>query len=211
MKKKSKLIVSFLWCHKKLLHDMKLRILFLLFGAISVFYASNAQDNSMASSNINTFGNLFAFATNKINTSGQLDDNNITGISEDVQQKIITGRITDSKGEALSGVSVIEKGTINGLITDSEGKFSIKVASGNAILVFSFIGYTSQEVTVGSQTSFNISLAESAIRLDEIVVIGYGTVKKRDVTGSVASLKGEEMRSGVQVSVDQMLYLPFVV
>ncbi|HLN55666.1 MAG TPA: carboxypeptidase-like regulatory domain-containing protein, partial [Bacteroidales bacterium] len=87
----------------------------------------------------------------------------------DDQQKAISGRVTDSKGEPITGANILEKGTTNGVISDGDGKYTINVASANSILVFSFVGYTSQEMTVGTQTSINISLAESAIGLDEIV------------------------------------------
>jgi len=95
-------------------------------------------------------------------------------VSED-QQKTVSGRITDANNQPLPGVNILEKGTLNGAISDADGKFSMNVASANSVLVFSFVGYTTQEVTVGSQSSINVTLAESAIGLDEIVVVGYGT------------------------------------
>lgn len=197
MKKNSKLIVSFPGYCKKILKDMKLRTLFLLFGAIPVFYASNAQDNSMVSSNIKTIDNLTAYVTNPIITSGSLTINTNIGIAEDLQQKRITGSITDKDALPLPGVNILEKGTINGAISDVNGKFSISVASVNSVLVFSFVGYTSQEITVGSQTTVNVALAESAIGLDEIVVVGYGTQQKRDISGSVTSISEKSFNTGI--------------
>ncbi|HEX2922194.1 MAG TPA: TonB-dependent receptor [Bacteroidales bacterium] len=113
------------------------------------------------------------------------------------QQKTITGRVTDSKGEPIPGANIVEKGTTNGAVTDAEGKFSINVTSVNSILVFSFVGYTSQEITVGSQTSLNISLAENAVGLDEIVVVGYGTQQKRSISGSVANITEKSFNAGI--------------
>jgi TonB-linked SusC/RagA family outer membrane protein len=109
------------------------------------------------------------------------------------QQIKISGRITDSDIKPMTGVNVAEKGTINGTISDIEGKFSIIVASANSILVFSSIGYITQEITVGSQTAINVSLAENAIDLEEVVVVGYGTQKKRDLTGAISSIKAENL------------------
>ncbi len=113
------------------------------------------------------------------------------------QQKAVTGRITDSNNQALAGVNILEKGTINGVISDVDGKFSLNVASANSILVFSFIGYSAQEVIVGSQTAINVTLAESAVGLDEIVVVGYGTQQKRAISGSVTNVTEKNFNAGI--------------
>ncbi|HBC77545.1 MAG TPA: SusC/RagA family TonB-linked outer membrane protein [Bacteroidales bacterium] len=113
------------------------------------------------------------------------------------QQKAVTGRISDPNGLALPGVNVIEKGTVNGVMSDADGKFSLNVASANSVLVFSFIGYVSQEVTVGTQTTINISLVESATALDEIVVVGYGTQQKRAISGSVTNVTEKSFNAGI--------------
>lgn len=176
------MIISFSWLGRQLLHDLKYRTLFLLFGALPVFYSANAQD-SVAASNMSTDG------TSSVNT--------VSAVAEDVQQRVITGRVADSKGEALPGVNVLEKGTVNGAVTDVDGKFSINVASANSVLSFSFIGYTSQDVTVGAQTTLAISLVESAIGLDEIVVVGYGTQQKRTISGSITSVTEKSFNTGV--------------
>jgi iron complex outermembrane receptor protein len=117
-------------------------------------------------------------------------------VSED-QQKTVSGRITDANNQPLPGVNILEKGTLNGAISDADGKFSMNVASANSVLVFSFVGYTTQEVTVGSQSSINVTLAESAIGLDEIVVVGYGTQQKRAISGSVANVAEKSFNAGV--------------
>lgn len=108
------------------------------------------------------------------------------------QRKTITGVVTDEKGEPIIGANVVEKGTTNGVITDIDGKFSLSV-SGNSILQVSYIGFIEHSVTVGSQSAFNIKLVENVEDLDEIVVIGYGVVKKKDLTGSIMQVRSEEI------------------
>lgn len=117
----------------------------------------------------------------------------------------ITGTVKDNKGEALIGVNVVEKGTSKGTITDIEGKFSINVSNGNSTLVFSYIGYTTQEIVVGSKRTINITLAEDSQSLDEVIVIGYGTMKKSDLTGAVARVSLEEKSAIPNVTLAQAL------
>ena len=107
-------------------------------------------------------------------------------------QNIITGTVTDDKGERLVGVNVTVKGTTTGILTDIQGRYSINVPNSSAILQFSFIGYTQQEVSVGNQREINITLAEDVQLLEEVVVVGYGTVKKVNLTGAVSSVKFDE-------------------
>lgn len=115
----------------------------------------------------------------------------------DDQQRVVTGRIADEKGQPVAGANILEKGTTNGVITDADGKYTINLSSANPVLVVSFVGYTSQEVTVGAQSTVNVSLAESAIGLDEIVVVGYGTQQKRAISGSVANVTEKSFNSGI--------------
>lgn len=107
----------------------------------------------------------------------------------------VSGRVTDPKGQPLPGVAVIEKGTSNGATTDSNGDFHLKVAGSSSVLVFKFIGFQSQEVTVGSKTNINVTLLDDVKNLNEVVVVGYGTQKKRDVTGAVSSVNMKEISS----------------
>ena len=104
------------------------------------------------------------------------------------------GTITDVKtGEPLAGVNVVVKGsTSTGTISDANGVFTLSVPA-NSVLVFSYIGYLSQEVSVKGKSSVNVSLSEDVEALDEVVVVGYGTMKKRDLTGSLSSVKAEDM------------------
>ena len=197
MKKISKSTVSFPWLCMKMLKELKLRILLLLFGVMLVFYVSNAQDNNMVSSNINSISNLTAYVTNPVINSGNLAGNTLTGVAEDVQQKNITGLITDAGSLPLVGVNIIEKGTVNGVISDANGNYSITVASVNSILAFSFIGYAAQEMVVGTQNTVDILLVSALTGLDEVVVVGYGTQQKRSISGSVTSVTEKSFNAGV--------------
>lgn len=110
------------------------------------------------------------------------------------QNRSVTGQITSSDDqEALPGVNVILKGTSTGTVTDISGNYSLEVPEQDAILVFSSVGYVTEEVTVGAQSVINLVLDADVTALEEIVVVGYGTQKKATVTGSVSSMKGEEI------------------
>ena len=118
---------------------------------------------------------------------------NAEGSVQAVQQstKKVTGTVSDSQGPVI-GASVVEKGTSNGVVTDLNGKFTLNVKPG-AKLVISYIGYTTQEITVGNQSNFNVTLEEDNAALDEVVVIGYGVQKKKLVTGATVQVKGDEI------------------
>ena len=107
------------------------------------------------------------------------------------QQRTITGSVTDPDGVTLPGVTVIEKGTANGTVTNADGVYSISVPAEAKMLLFSFVGMITQEVELGNTSTYNVQLQQETIGLDEVVAIGYGTAKKRDVTGSVGSVKSE--------------------
>ncbi len=110
------------------------------------------------------------------------------------QDRTITGTVTDNKQEPLIGVNVVVKGNISvGAITDLDGKYSLSVPEGKATLVFSYIGYVTQEVSVGSRNTVDVVLVDDAQALDEVVVVGYGVVKKRDLVGSIASVKSQDI------------------
>jgi len=116
-------------------------------------------------------------------------------------QKRISGVVTDVGNEAVIGANVVEKGTTNGTVTDIDGKFSLTV-SNNAILQISFIGYVTQEIRVtGSSTMFNVKLEENAVALDEVVAIGYGTVKRSDLTGAIATLANKDISTNIESKV----------
>ena len=110
------------------------------------------------------------------------------------QTRKISGQVTDAKsGETLIGVSVLVKGTSLGTSTDTNGKFSLNISGNAAVLVINYVGYLKEEVNAAGQTQIQIKLTPNETALNEIVVIGYGTVKKRDLTGSVVSVKGEDI------------------
>lgn len=107
--------------------------------------------------------------------------------------KTITGIVQDALGP-IAGANIIVKGTTNGNITDMDGKFMLENVPANATLVISYIGFTPQEIRVGNQTTFNITLQEDSEALDEVVVVGYGVMKKKDLTGAVSQLSSSSMK-----------------
>ncbi|MFV0584476.1 MAG: carboxypeptidase-like regulatory domain-containing protein [Parabacteroides gordonii] len=107
--------------------------------------------------------------------------------------RTITGIVTDANGDPVIGANIVEKETTNGTITDIDGKYILKNFTGNKILI-SYIGYISQEVLVNNRSNINVKLFEDSQSLDEIIVVGYGTQKKSNVTGAVASIKTETFR-----------------
>ena len=108
------------------------------------------------------------------------------------QTKTVTGTVTDAANEPLIGASVLVQGTSTGTITDMDGKYSISVTPED-VLAFSYVGMTSQTIKVGTQNVINVTLKEDSQVLAETVVIGYGSAKKRDLTGSITNIKGEEL------------------
>ena len=125
-------------------------------------------------------------------------------LSLSAQSVTLSGNVKDKTGEPVIGASVVEKGTTNGTITDFDGNFSLKV-SGNKTLVVSYIGMKSQEISVKGKTKIQVTLEDDAQALDEVVVIGYGTSKKKDLTGSVASVQGETLAKVPVTSTAQAL------
>ena len=118
-----------------------------------------------------------------------------TSATSEQQVKKVSGKVTDGTGASLPGVSVVVKGTQIGIVTDAQGKYDLNIPD-NATLLFSFVGMKSQEVKVGNQSSINVVLADETIGVDEVVIVGYGTQKKVNMTGAVSSVKFEEMASG---------------
>jgi TonB-linked SusC/RagA family outer membrane protein len=119
--------------------------------------------------------------------------------------RTLTGKITDETNSPLPGVSIVLKGTQRGTISDANGQYKIEVPEGGATLVFSFVGFISQEVNVGTQTSLNVSLKADDKQLNEVVVIGYGTARKSDLTGSVGSVKADQIMERPAASLNQGL------
>lgn len=120
-------------------------------------------------------------------------------------QTRIQGTVTDVGGTPMIGVNVVEKGTLNGTVTDSEGNFTLNVSSQNSELVFTYVGYITEEVLVGSNRSITVVMVEDMESLQEIVVVGYGTQAKRDITGSVAVVDTKELLASSGASAAQQL------
>jgi TonB-linked SusC/RagA family outer membrane protein len=131
-------------------------------------------------------------------------------VSVNVVAQVVQGRVTDTSGEGIPGVAVMLKGTSTGATTDLQGNFRVSIPdeaanAANKVLVFSFVGYVTQEVEVGNQTEINVTLQEDTKQLDEVVVVGYGVQKKATVTGSVASVKGEELQKSPALNVSNAI------
>lgn len=137
---------------------------------------------------------------NKIEPPGPSPDSELNP-----QKKTITGKVTDSKGLPLPGVTVIVKGTTVGTVTDPDGNFSLDVPVAAEVLQFSFVGMKMQEVLLAGKATFNITLEEESADLEEVVVVGYGIQKKVTVTGAVSSIKTEDIVKGSSASLANTL------
>lgn len=132
-----------------------------------------------------------SYSSQAVNVEGEI----ITALEINQQKyKTITGAIFDSNKEPVIGANIIEKGTSNGTVTDYDGKFTLNV-SNNAVLKVSYIGYHEQEIATLGQTVFNITLVEDTKTLDELVVVGYGSMKKSDLTGALSQVSGEDLKN----------------
>lgn len=116
----------------------------------------------------------------------------------------VSGKVNDASGEPVVGANVVEKGTTNGTITDLNGSFSLDIPA-KSTLIISYIGYTPREVEVGNQLTFNVKLAEDTEMLDEVVVVGYGTQKKSDVTTAVASVSSDNLKNRAAVNFGEAM------
>mgnify|MGYP002347208482 FL=1 len=109
------------------------------------------------------------------------------------QSKSISGKVTDVSGSPLPGVSVAVKGTTNGTITDADGKYILAKVPGNATIIFSFVGMKTEEIAIKEQTVINVTLKEEAVGIEEVIAVGYGSVKKSDLTGSISSVSSKDI------------------
>lgn len=119
--------------------------------------------------------------------------------------RAISGIVSDETGAGLPGVSVLMKGTQRGTVTDKDGAYRLTVADGAVTITFSFVGYISQDVAVSNQTVVNVTLKPETKSLDEIVVVGYGTARKKDLTGAVTSVTAKDFNKGNFTSPDQLI------
>ena len=164
---------------------MKLSLSFIFMGVFELFAIPSIGQNEIHIAS--AFGTVSDYPDHIIKGTDlrhEVEYNQRQGIA-------ITGVVTESSGDPLPGVAVTIKGTSAGIITDADGKFNITAPDGNAVLVFSYIGYLNKEITVGNQSQINVTMTEDTKQLEEVVVIGYGTTKKRDVIGSIATVKSD--------------------
>ncbi|WP_341216690.1 SusC/RagA family TonB-linked outer membrane protein, partial [uncultured Wocania sp.] len=124
---------------------------------------------------------------------------------ESILQTKVTGKVVDGNGDPLPGVTILIKGTSKGTSTDFDGDYSLNLESSDDTLVFSFVGFSTQEIPVNNQTVVNVTLVESASELDEVVVIGYGTQKKVNLTGSISTIKSDDIVKNSTANVSSAL------
>jgi iron complex outermembrane receptor protein len=160
---------------KKLVYFLELTFLFMLLSTMFVI------------------GNTSSSVTNSVSGSA-------------VQQgRVLTGVVKAADGTGLPGVSIVEKGTTNGTISDANGNFTLNVSKENAVIVFSFIGMTTQEMAYTGQSTMNVTLQEEAINIDEVVAVGYGVQRKSDLTGASTRLTDQNMNMSVSTSPLEMM------
>ncbi|UII77663.1 TonB-dependent receptor [Flagellimonas sp. HMM57] len=135
----------------------------------------------------------YAFTDNNTIVVKRMPATPIIKDSDEEMQQQVSGSVVDGAGVPLPGATIIVKGTTNGTQTDFDGNFSIEVADSNAVLVISYVGFKAQEIVVGDQAQINVKLQEDSSQLDEVVVVGYGTVRKADVTAAITSVAGDEV------------------
>lgn len=122
------------------------------------------------------------------------------------QQRRVSGTVVDSRDQsAMIGANIIEKGTANGTVTDNDGRFFLNLTTSNPVLVISTIGYKTVEVTVGNRSILNLEMYEDTELLDEVVVVGYGTMRKSDISGASVTVGEDAIRGSVITNLDQAL------
>ena len=174
------------------------------------FFSDNYQDlSNLVSLNVtgeNIDQVLDDLFRNRAITYKVMENDVIVITPTKAQQQTVTGKVTDaSTGDPLPGVNIIIDGTTTGVTTDINGEYTINVPGEESVLVFSYVGYDTKSIPVGSQTVINVKLVQSISELEQVVVVGYGTQRKEAVTGSVASMRGEQMREVPSTNVSQAL------
>ncbi len=139
------------------------------------------------------FLNISVIGSNTQAVSNLIYSENTNNPVDQIQNRKIKGTVYDETGTSMIGVSVRSKGTTKATVTDMNGQFSLEISSNDAIIVFSYIGYSNQEIKVGSENNFKVTLSPNSKVIDEVVVVGYGIQKKSNVTGSIASVRGDEL------------------
>jgi len=146
-----------------------------------------------------------SISNGKFNVVLTADNTIIIKEAKTAQQIQVSGKVTDEKGMPVAGATVLIKGTARGVASDFDGSYSITVSNPENVLVFSALGFATQEITVGNQAVINVTLKEKTDVLDEVLVVGYGTTKKRDLTGSVGSVDSEDIQQIKTQTIDQAL------
>jgi TonB-linked SusC/RagA family outer membrane protein len=129
----------------------------------------------------------------------------IVAVSSTMAQRTVTGKVTGNDGAPMVGVTVVVKETVTGTITNIDGEYSVDVPDGANVLLFSFIGMKTQEVEINNQTEINVTMEPDVIGLEEVVAIGYGTVKKKDLTGAVTQIDAEKMEKEATTNITSLL------
>ena len=128
-----------------------------------------------------------------------------TNLPRGVVQYTVTGKVTDENGNPLPGATVLEKGTANGVVTGADGQYTLNVSDENAVLSFSFVGYMGEEIPLQGRARLDVSMVPDLTSLQEIVVVGYGTQERKDLTGAVSSVQEEDFTQGITNSALQLL------
>ena len=174
------------------------------------FYVDSDVKNVKVSVNATdkSIENILSQALRNTSLKYSIEGRNINVFNKNIvaqqTKKRITGVVKDAEGNAIIGANVVEKGTTNGTITDLDGKYMMEVSS-NATLEFSYIGYMTQLQPVGGKNEINVNLKEDTQKLDEVVVVGYGTQTKREITGSITNVTAEEFNQGLTRNAADML------
>ena len=181
---------------QKLVFNLMLSLLFLITSASSVMATTTYLGNTGKTSEPNVILS--------IESIGPLD---LSPVSQNGQQpsKSISGTVKDINGLPIPGTTVVVKGTTIGITTSNDGTFSLKIPADSKIISFSFIGMKTQEITIGTQTTINVILADQSIGLEEVVAVGYGTQKKATLTGAVAAIKGADIVTTKNENAQNML------
>ena len=124
---------------------------------------------------------------------------------QEAQVRVIRGKILDEDSEPLAGASVVEKGTVNGTVADENGNYSIRVTTASPVLVFSFFGFADEEITAGKSDEIDVRMTAQSLSLDDVVVVGYGSMTRRDITSAIGSFTPKPAERREVLSVDQLL------
>jgi TonB-linked SusC/RagA family outer membrane protein len=174
--------------------------LFLSIAVINTFMVFLCDSAvARASIHINTYRNTSGHYASNVSNQPK------TIISESLKRKIITGKVTDDKGGPIPGASITERGTSNGTITNSDGNYSLTVSKDDAILVFSFMGFNTQEIHVSGRTVIDVKMQSDIQVLNDVVVVGFGTQKKVNLTGAVGTISGKELENRPVINALQSL------